>query len=42
MPWAGESGKRGHEGWPIGVRAALAEYDKLYLRVIDREVDKIA
>jgi hypothetical protein len=29
-------------GQPVGVGATQAEHGKLYLRIIDREVDKIA
>jgi hypothetical protein len=32
----------GREDWPVGVGAAQGEHVKCYLRVIDKEVDKIA
>lgn len=35
------SWEHGHEGWPFGVRVAYLNHGKLYLRVIDREVDII-
>lgn len=38
----GGSRENGLEGQPVGVGVALAEHGKLYLRVVDREVDKIA
>lgn len=31
--------KKGHQGWPIGVRAAQKKHIKSYLRIISREVD---
>jgi hypothetical protein len=34
--------RTGHEAWPAGVRVAQEEHSKLYLGVIDKEVDKIA
>lgn len=36
-----DSWEHGHEGWPFGVRVAYLNHGKLYLRVIDREVDII-
>jgi hypothetical protein len=31
-----------NEAWPVGVGAAQVEHGKIYLRIIDREVNKIA